>query len=346
MSWYNTQGPLWDHVLFSRVRYIRNIAKQSFAPSGDLKKSAEAIAKLESILGKNGFRAERPAPGVTAEMLSLAEKQLIGRDLVYSDKPRAIFLNEPCNLLVYVGGNNHITVSSVVSGAGVGEARRMAMGAEELIDRELSFAYADGIGYLSPYPQDCGSGIEFSAALYLPSLRLSGKAAGGAGIACDPALTLRPMMSGADNAGDLYILSYVPHYLADEESACDFFLNTVTAMAEKEKSRLRILCKDIEKDIYETARRSLGALIYATRLGEGEMLRMISSIRLALSVSEGGCEDLPDITTLNYLSAEGLSASVTLSASEKCLTSEDCERARAALVCRYIEHKNEVKNVK
>ena len=209
----------------------------------------------------------------------------------------------------------------------------------------MTFAYADGIGYLSPYPADCGSGLEFSSALYLPSLRLSGKECADPGLPSDRALSLRPMMSSRDNEGDIYILSYVPHYLANEESAYEYFADVISEFAEKEKSRLRMICKNNEKDIFEAARRSLGALVYSTRLGEGEMLSMISDIRLALSLCEGA-DKLPDVTTLNYLTAEGLSASVTLSAKEKCLTPEDCNMARATLVSSYIEHKNEVKNVK
>ena len=345
MSWYNTEGQLYDFVLFSKVRYIRNIAKQSFYPTLDAKRGADAMARLDSILSKNGFRCERPLPGVTLQMLSLAEKQFIERELVYSDKPRALYLNEPCNLSVALGGENLISISSVVSGAGIGEALNMAMGAEELIDREIPFAYKEGVGYLSPDPSECGSGVIFSSALYLPSLcreerygelSLSLSRAG---------MTLYPMFSRED-ASDVYILSYSPDHLACEESAARYFADTVTFIVDDEKARLGIILKNCDKTIFEEARRALGLLLYCESLSEREMLRLISRIRLAHCSSPTSSAALPDILTLNYLFAEGLSASIALSAKEKCASYEELERARASFVSDYIEHKNEVKNVK
>ncbi len=346
MSWYNTQGPSGDHVLFSKVRYIRNIAKQSFYPLADAKRGSEAFSRLDSILQKNGFRGERLGGGITPQILSLAEKQFVESDFVYSDKPRALYLNEPCNLIVSLGGENYINITSVISGANIGEARNMASGAEELIDREISFAYTEGIGYLSPSPSDCGSGVELSSALYLPSLRLSDVRDTLFFSLSALGMSLRPMFTTKENEGDLYILSYKPHYLSCEESATEHFARTVSLIVENEKRRLCMITKNIDKNIFNSARRALGVLLYSDTLSEQEMLRLFSEIRLCLSTSESGIDSLPKIQSINYLTAEGLSASTVVSAKEKCESHEECDKARAALVKEYIQHKNEVKNVK
>lgn len=345
MSWYNTQGPLWDLVLFSKVRYIRNIAKHSFYPNADIKRGAESSARLDAILQKNGFRADKLAQGVSAKVLSLAEKQFVERDFLYSDKGRTLYLNEPCNLTVALGGDNFISISSIVSGANISEARNMAMGAEELIDREIPFAYLEGIGYLSPRVADCGSGVEFSSAVYLPSIRLCSNNAS-ITAAIPTGMTLRPMISGKENAGDLYILSYIPHYLASEESAAKFFSESVLSIVENEKSRIGMIVKNQDKTIFDRARRALGLLLYSSTLTQNEMLRLLSDIRLYLCSCATENESLPKIQSLNYLTCEGLSASVLISSKEKCESASDCDRARATLVSSYIEHKNEVKNVK
>ena len=172
MSWYTSTGSSPNHVLFSKVRYIRNEAKRSFYHLLDSKRAQETLNKLNSLLTSNGFRGETIAQGISPALLSLCEKQFIERDFAYSDRPRALYLNEPCNLLVAVGGRELISISSVTSGLSVIEAENMASKAEELIDREITFAYNDKLGYLSPSPECTGSGLYFSAALYLPSLRL------------------------------------------------------------------------------------------------------------------------------------------------------------------------------
>ncbi len=342
MSWYNTAGLCPAFVLFSKVRYIRNIAKQNFYPLTDLKKTADSFSKAEAVLKKNGFRQEKLLPSVNSAILSLAEKQFIERDIVYTEKQRAIYLNEPCNLIVSLGGDNFITITSIVSGLSVDEAKNIASGAEELLDREISFAYSDKIGYLSPICSESGSGLCFSAALYLPSLRLCNNF----GMICSAiqksGMSISPMLSSGGNSGDIYIISHTPHYLACEASSAAYFSDTVSAIAEQEKNTLLSIFKEHFDTLCNNAYRALGAMLYSRKLSEYEMLKYLSTIRLYLSVAQNTDKELPDLTALNYLSAEGLSCSVISSTKSKCNTQSECDTARASLIRAYIEHKNEV----
>lgn len=332
-------GPCPNYVLFSKVRYIRNLAKHNFSHLLDHKRAQEAAGKLDSILTANGFRGESTVSGVNPAILSLAERQLVERDFVYSDRPRSLYLNDPCNLVIAIGGEQLISISSVVAGLSVIEAKNMASEAEERIDREMTFAYSERIGYLSPDCSDCGSGIRFSAALYLPSLRIRGAESLNSAL-LPLGMTLAPMF--AHNCGDLYTVSYTPHFLADEDAASVFFSDTVAALADKEKIELGIIFEGKGKIIYGEARRALGALLYCESMTEGEMLTHISAIRLCHCISADAHAALPSVADLNFLCAEGLNASVTATSKELCSSMEDCERIRASLLSRYIEHKSEV----
>ncbi len=336
MPWFNTQGACPEFVLYSKVRYIRNIAKQNFYPVADSKKNAESIARIESVLSKNGFRQEKLAHSVTPALLALAEKQFIERELVYTEHTRALYLNEPCSLIVSLGGYDLLTVSSIVAGLSVSEAKNIASGAEELIDREVEFAYSESLGYLSPSPRSTGSGLCFSACLYLPSLRLAGSCSLSLCL-LSLGMSLSPMFTHKDNAGDLYILSYTPHHLCCEDSAASFFSNTVTWLADRERASLLALYSEQVTALDEQAARALGALLYSRSLGEAELLSYLSLIRLALILSQDKSSCLPKLSTLNYLVAEGLSASV--SASRKCSSMTECDISRASLVKDYISHK-------
>lgn len=342
MSWYTTLGSSPDHVLFSKVRYVRNEAKRNFYHLLDSKRAQETLNRLNSLLTSNGFRGETVAQGISPAMLSLCEKQLIEPDFVRSDRPRALYLNEPCNLLVAIGGRDLISISSVTSGLSVIEAENMASKAEELIDREITFAYNDKLGYLSPSPASVGSGLTFSAALYLPSLK-----DGGFELlrhSLEPqGLFLSPMFSSPSDRSDLYILSYTPYYLTDEDAATVFFSDSVSQIITGEKERIGIKSASLDKIIYEKARRSLGFLLYSESLCEGEMLEKLSDIRLALcSVKDCAAKGLPSVQDVNYLCAEGLSSSVAASSKEGCTSAEECNFLRAELVRKYINHKNEV----
>ncbi len=335
-------GPCQNYVLFSKVRYIRNLAKHNFSHLLDQKRAQEAASKLDSILTANGFSGESTVSGVNPAILSLAERQLVERDFVYSDRQRALYLNDPCNLVIAIGGEELISISSVVAGLSVIEAKNMASEAEERIDSEMPFAYSERIGYLSPDLASCGSGITFSAALYLPSLRLQGDTEALRECLRSLGMTVTSMFAHNKNCGDLYIISYTPHFLADEDAAAVHFSDTVASIAEKEKSRLGMIFSGKDKIIYEGARRALGSLLFCESISESEMLTHLSSIRLFHCLSADNKATLPSVSELNFLSAEGLDASVTATSKEICASMEDCERIRASLLTRYIEHKSEV----
>lgn len=340
MSWYNTQGPCPNFVLFSKVRYTRNIAKQSFCPTSDSKRRDETLSKLEAILQKNGFRGEKVLSGVTPALLSLGEKQFVERDFIYSDKPRALYLNEPCNLLVALGGENYLSISSVVAGLSVGEARNMASGAEEMIDGEIAFAYNEKIGYLSPEIRECGSGISFSALLYLPSVRLFDNERHYTHFL--RGMSLCPAFTHKGNPGDLYLLKYSPHFLSDENSAAAYFESTVASIADYEKNKLLSSFKDSQRELYSRARRAYGSLLYSDPITESEMLESLSQIRLFHCISPETNTSLLPLDALNYLSCEGLNCSVITSSKEPCTSQGECDSARSRFIVSYIEHKNEV----
>ena len=342
MSWYTTLGSSPDHVLFSKVRYVRNEAKRNFYHLLDSKRAQETLNKLNSLFTSNGFRGETVAQGISPAILSLCEKQLIEPDFVKSDRPRALYLNEPCNLVVAIGGRDLISISSVTSGLSVIEAENMASKAEELIDREIMFAYNDKLGYLSPSPSSVGSGLTFSAALYLPTLRNDGGEALLRSLSAR-GLLLTPMFNASAYTSDLYLLSYTPYFLADEDAATVFFSDTVANIIGSEKEAIGIKYDAKDKIIYENARRALGFLLYSESITECEMLEKLSEIRLALCTSkEIPAKELPSVQDLNYLCAEGLNSSVAVSAKDGCNSIDECNFLRAELIKRYINHKNEV----
>ncbi len=340
MSWYNTQGPDQIYVLFSKVKYIRNLAKQNFCHLIDPKRASETYAKIESILQKNGFRGEKLGAKTTNTLLSLAEKHFIDGDLVFCEQIHALYLNEPCNLTVTLGGENCITISSIISGRSVEEAKNIASRAEELLDRELDFAYSENIGYLSPTVSECGSGLCFSSAVYLPSLSLRDSFEETNRELMKKGICLAPLFSHAK--GDIYMLSYSPHYLASEKDSAAFFSSILSYLTEREKKSLSELLSSRYDELLNCAHRALGILLCSDILKESELIQFLSEIRLCHALSESAPPSLPDMTDLNYLSAEGLSSSIIASSKDACRDSLECDRARARLVSAYIKHKNEV----
>lgn len=330
MSWYTSEGKCPRHVIWSQTRYVRNLADARFPTKAEQKHIDSFFDKAESLLIKNGFRKEALPSGALPEVAAFAEKGFIDRDFLNFEGRRSLFFNEPCSLAVSLGGSDLIGIRSLLAGSAIAETRNIASGAEELLDREFEFAYSDTLGYLSSCPALCGSGIELSALLYLPSLRLK-KTAETLRYQC-AVIGARLFPFFSTSGSDLYLLSHSPAPFSSEVNAAQAFSSLLSRIIEDEARADRIIFAEGDKIIIDRAWRAYGVLTNARTLSEGELLSLSSDLRLALTA----CEDsalLPpvNISALNLLLAEGLSSSVVASRRE-CKSAIDCDCARAEIV--------------
>lgn len=339
MSWYNTNESSNTHILWSRVRYSRDLAALPFKRDvgTQSRDTSERYAKTDSELNElminNGFHEEILPTGLCAEACALAEKQFVSFAFVQADRSRAVYFNEPCSLTIFTGGESYMTVQALLAGSSLVEARKIASEAEEMLDREFEFAYSDKLGYLSSDISKCGSGVEFSVSLFLPSLRHGTRLQE---FRCDAeafGASFSPFMSKYENAGDIYIVSYRPSFLSDEEFTVRSFASFIESLVENEKKSERIIFANKSTLIVDRAWRAFGALAYAKSLDEDEMLSLLSRIRISLCLEQTKNYAPPcDLQSLNLLLAEGLNNSVISGASGGCANSEECKTVRAKYV--------------
>ena len=333
MSWFENEGKHPSHTVLTQTRYIRNIHGIPFWDKCDPKTRESIFSKADSILTQNGFRKE-PADAIDPIYLgALAEKGFIDNDFLDSPNPRALYFNEPCSLAVSLGGKEHVTIRSLISGKASADSRNIASGAEELLDGNFEFAYSENLGYLASRPSACGSGAEFSAILYLPSLRLDGTVELWRKECRLSGAELSPMTASHENPGDLYVLSYSPSHRSDEGEAVMRFDALQDKLIKEERTSEGIIFAKRSKLIIDAAWRAFGILLYAKKLSFGESLALSSDMRLALAVAKDQA-DLPPvgIVQLNTILGEGADCSVIASSGGQCASLEECEELRAGFV--------------
>ena len=332
MSWFDTEGKLPYHVIFSQTSYVRNAASLPFIGKCDQKSLVAISDRIDSLLLKNGFRRENIPDGDTLRLGALFEKGFIPPDLLRSTPLRAVYFNEPCSLAVSVGGKDLLTVRSLLPGLSVTETRNIASGAEELLDGEIEFAYNDAAGYLSPNPSRCGSGAEFTALLYLPSLRLCGTAESLRQRLLRSKAELIPFLKNG-SPSDLYLLSHTPSHTCDEQLSAEAFGSVVSRVVEEEIAAERIIFSSSSKIIIDKAWRAYGALLYARDLTAIDMLSLCSSVRIALANCDGKTAKLPPVSPvlLNAILGRGLDCSV-ITEMNVCHTCDECSSRRAELI--------------
>ena len=343
MSWYNTVELTDPHILWSRVRYLRALATLPFdratlsESSAAYREYEKADAKLEKIMSDNGFHKEIVPPGYCAEACALAEKQFVSFRFALAGEWRAVYFNDPCSLTIFTGGESYITLQALTGGGSLPEAYKIASEAEELLDSKLEFAYSDKFGYLSSDISKCGSGVEFSSALYLPSLRHGTRLQEIKRKAESFGAVFSPFMSRYDNAGDIYVIEYRPAFRSDENHAVAIFSELIAAIIDDERRNERIIFSNKSTIIIDRAYRALGTLAYAKMIDEEEMLSLLSRIRLALSLEETK-KNAPQISIalINSLVAEGLNNSVLSRDGCICESLDDCRAERASFLNRRL----------
>ena len=256
MSWFETEGRYPHHVIFSQVNYKRNPAALPFVARADKKSLESAAERIGSLLIKNGFHREDITEGDTVQLYALAEKGYIDRDLLLPSPIRSVYFNEPCSLAITVGGRDMITVRAILSGAAITDAKNIASGAEELLDREIEFAYSDTFGYISASAESCGSCAELSSLLYLPSLSRGGDMSSALLRLSRSGVTLTPFYLDRENSGDLYYLSHRPSHICDESLAVASLDRLISAIVEDEISRERMILREKSKIIADGAWRA------------------------------------------------------------------------------------------
>ena len=334
MSWYTTEGADNLHVIRSETQYIRNITALPFSSKMSSKQLSDLSEKAEKILNANGFKKEQIGQS-PANIASYAEKGFLDANLCDSYSANtsfSLYFNEPCSLAVTVGGRDHLTIRSLLSGRAVTETRSIAIEAEELFDRQFEFAYSPSFGYLSPSLNRCGSGEYFSAILFLPAAAKLGEIDKIALKCQNFGAKLTPMFTHPKNSGDMYHLSFSPHFLTDSASCARGFDALISSVIEKEKLYEGIILEEKRKIIIDSAHRAFGTLLFAKRISEDEMLSHISSIRLNYADISNETDSPPvSLSSLNLLLAEGLNSSI-LSSSPKISCEEELEERRAEFI--------------
>ena len=146
MAWYHIPGNEQDIAFNTRVRFIRNLNDIPFPARLDTAKAKGLLNRVGSILEENGFTRIDLSDISRTVAQPLIEKHYVSPSFVRESLPHALFLNEPCNLSVTVGDEDHIRIQCILSGVSIRDAYAGADKIESLLDNNLNFAFNPQIG--------------------------------------------------------------------------------------------------------------------------------------------------------------------------------------------------------
>lgn len=285
MKWYMDLGNQGDIVLSTRVRLARNLVDYPFPSRLDSKEKEEVSSIIKEALSDYNEKALGNidmASLTPAEAVSLAEKHLISPEFASETRGRSLLLSESEDVSIMLCEEDHVRIQVIYPGLSLEEAFGTAEKIDSHLEKKLSYAFSENLGYLTQCPTNLGTGMRASVMLHLPALSKKGAMRGLSTTVSKLGLTLRGSYGeGGETSGDIYQLSNQVTLGISESAAIQNLSSIALQIIAQEKQARAVLVKD--EDFMDKIYRAYGILKSAYKLTSRELIGLLSYVRLGAS---------------------------------------------------------------
>ncbi len=334
MSWYLEDGKDSDVVVSSRVRIARNIAGKKFVSTASDEELKDILMTIKNSNIDSDLHFINLSDLDELMKNSLVEKRVISRDLLEM-KETGILLNDTEDISIMINEEDHLRIQVMKPGFNLDEALSDAIKVDEKISSKINYAYNDKYGFLTACPTNLGTGLRASVMLHLPALRLTGKIEKVLEVVNKVNLNVRGVYGeGTEAIGDLYQVSNKISLGVTEEEIVENVKLIVQKLIEQER-KAREYLKNQGETFEDKISRTYGNLVYARKMTYSECAKIISIVRLGISM---GIITEIDNKKLNKISI--LTKPATLQKYlKKELSAEERDIERAKVIKQIIESK-------
>ena len=283
MSWYLEDGKDSDVVVSSRVRIARNIAGKKFVSTASDEELKDVLMTIKNSNIDSDLHFINLSDLDELMKNSLVEKRVISRDLLEM-KETGILLNDAEDISIMINEEDHLRIQVMKPGFNLDEALSDAIKVDEKISSKINYAYNDKYGFLTACPTNLGTGLRASVMLHLPALRLSGKIEKVLEVVNKVNLNVRGVYGeGTEAIGDLYQVSNKISLGVTEEEIVENVKLIVQKLIEQER-KAREYLKNQGETFEDRVSRTYGNLLYARKMTYSECAKLISIVRLGISM--------------------------------------------------------------
>ena len=334
MSWYLEDGKDSDVVVSSRVRIARNIAGKKVVSTASDEELKDILMTIKNSNIDSDLHFINLSDLDELMKNSLVEKRVISRDLLEM-KETGILLNDTEDISIMINEEDHLRIQVMKPGFNLDEALSDAIKVDEKISSKINYAYNDKYGFLTACPTNLGTGLRASVMLHLPALRLTGKIEKVLEVVNKVNLNVRGVYGeGTEAIGDLYQVSNKISLGVTEEEIVENVKLIVQKLIEQER-KAREYLKNQGETFEDKISRTYGNLVYARKMTYSECAKIISIVRLGISM---GIITEIDNKKLNKISI--LTKPATLQKYlKKELSAEERDIERAKVIKQIIESK-------
>ena len=209
----------------------------------------------------------------------------------------AIHEGEKFSLMI--NEEDHLRIQVMKSGLDLQSAWEQIDAIDDLIEKRVTYAFHDRLGYLTACPTNVGTGMRVSVMLHLPALVMTRQIEKVFRSLQKINLAVRGLYGeGSQAMGDFYQISNQITLGRDEHELIAQVSEVVPAMIEYERKAREFLVRESQKDLHDRVSRAYGLLCTAQTISSEETMMLLSSVRMGVNL---GLIDDVAIPTINQL---------------------------------------------
>ena len=282
--WYKEISKDSDVVISSRIRLARNIKGYKFPNIMTSNEKEELVNIISSKIDKDKYKLLKMSDIDDITKLSLVEQHIISKEFLNS-KYGAIITNEDSSIVAMVNEEDHLRLQAFKAGFNIDSCYNKLQEFVDSLENKIEFAKSDKYGYITACPTNVGSGMRVSVLLHLPALARVGLLNKILDQAASIGVSVRGLY-GENTNGDGYIyqISNQKTLGMSDENIISGIKAVITSIIEQEKKAREILLKNGNMHFEDEIYRAYGILKNARMIGEEEGLKLLSKVRLGVSI--------------------------------------------------------------
>ncbi|MCI6593073.1 MAG: hypothetical protein MSH65_10575 [Spirochaetia bacterium] len=282
-AWFAERGNNDDVVISTRARLVRNLADFPFSSkmTADDRERVQALA-YDAFSGEEGWHF------IDMRQVSLPGKQILIDKNIINDDCTAVVINygdESTSCLV--NESDHIKIAAFISGLDCEKVMEKVYKVDEFLQKKLQFAANIDFGYLTSYIKDCGTGLKFSARLFIPSIVLSGQFDSVVSMVREKKLSIKPVFKSGQIADFSNCLFDITTTSSAEGTELDQMavIHSVVSVILKTERKIRSNFADNNPTVVlNFFKQSYARAMYSLLLSYEEAVSIISAVKWGLQL--------------------------------------------------------------
>lgn len=283
-------GPHDRIVMSSRVRLARNLRDFSFpgwAKKPERVKVLETVLPAVSALPEMSESFAEAMDNLTAlDKQLLVERHLISREHAAKNVGSGLVVNRAETFSVMINEEDHLRMQALRPGFQTREAWQAIDKLDSALEKKLTFAFDNELGYLTACPTNIGTGIRVSAMLHLPGLVLSEQINPIIQSVNKLGLAVRGLYGeGTEALGNVFQVSNQMTLGESETVIVERLEKVLSQIIEHEENARQTLMEKKPKVVFNHIGRAYGILANAHSISSKETMNLLSFLRLGVDMS-------------------------------------------------------------